>query len=154
MDILKVALLEPTTEGRIYYSRDHTIEPEVLFIETKVDRPKAFGINLEGGSVLLKLDANHILKSAEFVYHRRAWKISQIEIPEPKYTRDIQLPNVELWYNGFEMDVTAVTDEQYHYVQFRFYKFSGEEEWIALSDECYALIVEGNLCGFFIKLFD
>jgi hypothetical protein len=152
MCIFEINLLEPTNEGRIYYSPDPTLEPRILFIRSKIRWAESYGINIEGGSILLSLDQNRILRSVEFIYHQRIWKKSYIDIPKPKYAKDIQFVNAINRRVAFDMDVTAKTDENYRYVQFRFFDLEGEGDWVSLSEQCCALIVNNYLCGFFVKL--
>jgi hypothetical protein len=153
MGELIIKLQEATSNGRLYYTPDPEIEPLVLFIKNSNQRKMAYSINIGGGGMLLNLDNNHILQSAEFIIHRRTWKKVFLDaIPEPKFFADIEFPNVHAEYTELDIPITVTSDSTYNYVRIVLGEVEPLMEYIGLSDRCFLIEHSRYLKGFFIKL--
>ena len=150
---IKINLRDASDDGRLFYKPDPDIEPLILFIKNPNQRVMAFSINIEGGQVLLALNSNRILQSAEFIIHRRIWKKATFDIPPVhKISADIEFPNVRTRYTEFELPVTVTTDEAYSFAHIIIGEVEPDVDCIALSDQCFVLVHSGYFKGFYIKL--
>lgn len=156
MDYLRVRLQQPTLAGRIYYRPDPQIEPHILFIASVNRRRLAYTININGGEVLIGITADRILQDVEFLIPRRAWNVVPRTIfPQSTHVADLVFPyvaeeNVVVeWPRG---TVSVTTDVQYSYAYAQLGESPPGALWVALSEQCFALVAEDLLKGFFVAL--
>jgi hypothetical protein len=152
MNSIQVELLEPTKTGRLYYQHNPEIEPFVYFVQNGLKIRRTFSINIASG-IILDLSENKIIQAAEFVIHRRVWKIDpKLVPPHPEIEADIQVINVSSRYEAFEPPVRSFTDEKYQYAFFNWGAEVDDRKWVCLSEQCYASITGKSLNGFFINI--
>jgi hypothetical protein len=149
---IKVNLLNPTPYGRLYYKPDPQIEPNVYFLENNLKIRRGYSINIDS-AIILDVGENLILQAAEFVIHKKKWKIDpRLEYPDPKIEADIQIVNLSNRNEVIEKYVHSIADDQYCYVSFRWEDKTSDEKWVSLSEHCYASISNQFLTSFFVKL--
>jgi hypothetical protein len=129
-------------------------------------------VNITGGHAILGFDAERILMHVEFVGNWNVWrKMLHLEMPQAGRADDLILVDVETEpgrppvtrigadkvvrqsYN-FDTKVSAITDPDYSCVQFLFGATEPAGQWIALSHQCFALVANSFLRGFFVRLVD
>lgn len=149
---VQIQLSEPTERGRLYYYQDLEIEKNILFIQNNIRRRRSYSINISC-LVILGIDDNHLLKSVEIIYPQRAWEIeSSPATIRDSFAADIVIPNLSSKTTNIELPVVVLTDHQKSYAQVSIGTLDEDAEWIALSNQCFALIKESLLQGFFISL--
>ena len=159
---LIVNLISPTERGRLFYHPDPQIEPGMFYIDSLIHRKVAHTVNINGGQILLRADEDRTLMMVEFLRQRRNWqKANLLEAPQPVQANDIEfafVPSERTSFLGssseFDADVTLITDENYSAVKIVIGETGAdlEKKWIALSEECFVLIIGDELRGFYIKL--
>jgi hypothetical protein len=152
MDDIRVNLLNSTKHGRLYYQPNPEIEPFVLFLQNGLKTKRTYSINIDS-AIILDINENQVLQGAEFIIHRKVWKIDPtFELPHPEIEADIQIANLLNRDEIMETTIRSITDEKYRYVFFGWETENSEKKWVALSKQCYALISGTSLAGFFINL--
>ena len=164
-----VSLREPSEKGRLYYARDPEIERDIVFIDNPLPRPRVHRVNI-ASCALIGFDSERILRDVEIMYNWRVWRIHPyLAMPQVTQDADLVLVDVEsepAWppytktgcdevvrhYYYVESDVSATTNTDYSCVQFLFGKTGPVGEWIALSHQCFALVADNYLRGFFVQL--
>jgi hypothetical protein len=121
-------------------------------LENNLKIKRTYSININS-AIILDIGENLILQAAEFIIHRRVWKIdSKLLVPVPKIEADIQIVNLSERNEVIEENVRSITDDQYRYVSFRWEDETNDEKWVYLSEQCYASISAEFLTGFFVKI--
>jgi len=165
-----VELRNPTEQGRLYYERDPEIEGHIVYIQTPMRRRIIHSVIINGGQAILEFDADRILLDVEFISNWNAWrKLPVLEVPRVSRIADLALSNLEpdperppstkidrdgflRHYCSFDTVAMKTTDANRSCVQFLFGTTEPVGEWIALSHQCFALVADNFLRGFFVQL--
>lgn len=151
MDALSIALNKPTLEGRIYYKTDPQVEKHLIFLQSNLRRNIFYKIFING--VLLEMDSNKLLYDIEIQIPRRVWKIeNSVTIPANIEEADISFPNLHKKSESYNLPIQIVTDHTYSRAQVFWGNQRSPSRSISLSNDCYALIYEQRLVGFFVNL--
>ncbi|MBA3946567.1 MAG: hypothetical protein H0X37_18635 [Herpetosiphonaceae bacterium] len=102
------------------------------------------------------IDGEHILRDVQFLFPRRAWIVDEHTI-QPTALRSVvlEIPDVSdrveviEWPRG---SVVIITDERQSYAQILFGEIAQGDMWVALSEQCFALISKDLLKGLFVML--
>jgi hypothetical protein len=152
MRSIQVNLLSPTKYGRLYYQHSPEIEPFVLFVQNDLKYKRTFSINIDS-AIILDLNKNQIIQAVEFVIHKKVWKIDpKLVPPHPEIEADLQVTNLSSRNEAIETPVRSFTDEKYQYVFFDWGTNDNDKKWVYLSEQCYALIANNSLIGFFVYI--
>jgi hypothetical protein len=154
MKNIKVNLLNSTIYGRLYYKNNPDIEPFVIFLQNNQKIKRTFSINIDS-AIILDINENEVIQAAEFIIHRKTWKIDpNFSVPQspPIIKADIKVVNLKEINELIETPVRSITDENYRYVFFSWGKEVIDKKWVYLSEQCYAAISGNTLIGFLIYL--
>jgi hypothetical protein len=153
---LRVSLQQPSAHGRLSYRDDPQIRDELIVLKSAYRERWSYFVNLNGGMVQLRLDAQHILRSVEVLIPRAAWIVAPaLAPPASARAADLALPafiHRHTYQDGWP--VAVQTNALRSYANIRFGAAQGERFWVALSDHCFALVVADQLSGFFVVLPD
>lgn len=167
-----VQLHEATEPGRLYYERDPGTERHIVSIESSHRRVVIHSVVINGSFAVLMFDVDRVLTFADFGCNWNVCsKVPRLGMPRAVRAADLVLVNVEpasewpphtrLGHDGvlrhscsFDTDVDTITDTEHSCVQFLFGATEPIGEWIALSHQCFALVNNDCLRGFFVRLAD
>ena len=156
MEDIRVVLREPVPHGRLIYRPDPQIDHLILFIQSEVQEPIKYIVNINGAAVILDVTADHILHDVEFAIPRPAWKVAPLAVfPHPTQTAALALPDLTQRYTQIvspAMRAVVTTNDAQSYAQILFGEAPLEATWVALSDQCLALVAGDRLKGFFVRL--
>ena len=150
MSGLAVETRAPSAKARLVPSYDD--ESNVLTIESPVDRPWSFGVNIDG-LVLLDLDDERVLAAVELLIPRSRWKkVDELPtLPILKKQCDLLLKPDVVAKKLHRLPVTVLVDKSGRDVLI---SFSSQEpdHWLQLADNALASIKNGELQGFRVRL--
>ena len=152
MDAIRVHLREPTAQGRLYYQHTPSVAHIVVLVESFFAIPFSYMISIQG-VVNLGMNAERILQQIEFIGLRSRWIVTTpIETPKADLSANLEITDV--WHRNemVELPVQIITDERMSYICAKFGEIEQDGSWVAMSEQCLALIVEGRLKGFFVAL--
>jgi len=162
MDVIKVLLKESNIEGSLYrvkYPPD--VERNLLYVASPIKRKDRYIITIDG-KINLIIDANRLLKGAEFMIPRERWQTdSLLEIPKPIKSVSIEFPEApqfskthKFWerYEEYDWPIKFTVDPTRSFVKFAFREYEQDEFWVSLSEDCFASISSDNLTGFLVVL--
>jgi hypothetical protein len=151
MNKITVHLLPPTESGRIHYFRDPEIEQNILYIRRNIHERAAHIINIDS-IVMITLDNNSILQSLECVRSRKIWRVqNEVSVPADVIQADVEFLGVDKGLY-LELPVIVMTDKNYSFAQVLIGNIEPTYKWIALSDQCYALVSGNNFQGYYVRL--
>jgi hypothetical protein len=151
LDSLRVRLQEPTALGRLYYQNYPSIESSITFIRSAIRRQDVYTINLDS-TVIFGVDQDKRLKDVDFMISKSIWKVAPVPEPQPLQAADIVFTEVQNEHAYLVLPIRVVTNESKTYAHIVFDEEEPEGDWIALSEQCLALIAEDQLKGFHIWL--
>ncbi len=167
-----VELRNPTEQGHLYYERDPETDHLFISIENPQRRQMIHCVNIHGGRVILQFDRDRILQLADLGCNwNTCGKVKHLDVPKATRSADVVLAGVEpepeyppytrLGHDGvlrhycdFDTEVSMLTDTNHSCAQFLFGATQPVGEWIALSHQCFALVANKYLRGFFVRLAD
>ena len=153
MNNVRVSLCKPTPQGRLHYRYDPQIDEELVLLKSAVSERWSYFVNINGGDALFDLDANRILRVAEFVIPKRAWVVvPTLDIPHVIDEADIQFIEVMHSREYLTLPVVVTTNTTQSHVCIVLGEREPDMFWISLSKNCSALIVKDRLKGFFVAL--
>lgn len=147
-----VSLETPTEQGHLLYVRDPDVAEHLLYLRSPEFQRTTYSVTLED-PVIFRLDSEGILGSAKFVIPRRAW-IQTATMPVPTAARSARLRFTPATIEQRSVDMTAnvMTNKQYSYAAITFGSPEVHTFWVALSQNCFALLAGNRLKGFFILI--
>ena len=152
LDEIRIRLLEPTDVGRLFYQPDPETEPALTHIQNRLDFQRVCIININS-TIIIDLGQNRIIRFVELNIPQKFWKQNMdFILPEPSRAADIQVVGRMRKYAFLEKPAWAITGEELRYVFLSCGEPTAGGIWVALSDQCLALIQEDCLRGFFVWL--
>jgi hypothetical protein len=146
---IRVHLLEPTEQGRIYYKYDLETADSIISLNSALKRPWEFAINVENTAILY-IDAARILSEADLMIPKRSWKVAPLPVvPQKVQAADLEFPDVKHKRHQIDLPIQTVTNESKSHVYIQFGVQEPGESWIALSEQCIALVANDHLKGFY-----
>jgi hypothetical protein len=163
-----VELRNATEQGRLYYERDPETDRFFISIENPPQRQRMHCVNINGGNVILWFNNDRILQLVDLSCN---WnnKVLHLEVPQVARVADVVLAGVEpepgrppytrlgsdrvlRHHCDFDTVGNMITDTSHSCAQFLFGATEVAGEWIALSHQCFALVINNYLRGFFVRL--
>lgn len=154
---LHIKLREPTTRGRLYYCTDPDVADHLIYLRSLAPSKEiGHSINVKGGTVLFGADEYHLIRSVEVIIPKHHWVIDPLLYPpNPNKLADIELIEVshrKEWIEWQNRSITVISNEIGSYIKIVFGEPETTANWIELSEQCLAMVIEDRLNGFFIKL--
>jgi len=152
MEKILVNLLGPSNQGRMFYRSDPQVQPFGLYIESNSKLAKrAFSINING-AIIIDLNKDYVIQFVDFIIHEKVWQtVSSLIIPETYISADVQISNMVEKDALIEIPVISETNENRNLVMFRWADHVSDKNWFALSEQCFANVVNSQLFGFLIR---
>lgn len=150
MSGLAVERRAPTAKATLVPSYDE--ESNVLTIESPMERPWPFGVNIDG-LVLLDLDDERVLAAVEILVPRGCWKKVDAlpDWPLFKQRSDLILKTDVVATKMHRLPVSVVSDKLGKDV-FTSFGSLEPDHWVQLADNALAAIRDGDLQGFRVRL--
>ncbi len=150
--VMRVNLREPTAPGRLYYHFDAEIDKHILLIKSAINRRWAYTVNIDN-RVLLSIDTGRILGEVEVIVPKRSWKVdTTLPIPHASQSADLEFVEVTHRHEFLELPVKVMTDLAQSYAYILIGSMEQEPVRVELSEKCFALVADDQLCGFFVTL--
>ena len=152
MNEIQVRLLEQSENGRLYYRPDHQVHPFVYYLENpKKEKKRAFSINIDS-AVIIDLNKDYLVQSVEFNIHKKIWQSTpDLIIPAISISADIHVTNLKETNALVEKQVTSKTNYNQSITLFTWMEVNSDGNWIKLSDQCFAYILDSYLGGFLVQ---
>ena len=143
-------LRPPTPHGRLYPRYDE--EADLLEVGSRFEREWTFGIDIDG-TIIFDIDANYVLANFDLLIPKRYWEVST-ELTRPTKTRkwNLEVLARSIEHKSFHLPLIVNTNQARSAVQITFGSLEEGTKWAELSDDCFALVRQDILCGFFILL--
>ncbi|MEM8532637.1 MAG: hypothetical protein AAGF95_17465 [Chloroflexota bacterium] len=152
MNELEIIIREDTNEGYLFYQQDPEVEQYLIYLSSPNFTIATHRVELED-PVLFRLNANRILSAVKIVIPRHAWQITQsIPVPVTTVTASLEFPVTTIQQHAFNLEANIVTATAYTHALVTFGQPEVATFWVALSSQCWALIAENRLKGFFMIL--
>ena len=157
---IKVHLVEPTPEGRLYYFRDPQIDTHILYISAKTKSfwgKQAYSVNVYA-TVFFGLLVDRRLYAVEIFHNYKFWKVDEsVKIPDKSIPADIIFPWVK--ERGFSIEEDENRGEYRidpgrNVILISFGMKIENPTYVALSEQCFAILNDDNMVGLIIKLAD
>ncbi len=152
MSGLAVETRAPSEKSMLVPSYDD--ESNILTIESPVERPWPFGVNIDG-LVLLDLDDERVLAAVELLIPRSRWKKVDALPTWPLFKKrsDLILKPDVVATKMHRLPVSVVADKLGKDVLISFGSLE-PDHWVHLADNALAAIRDGELQGFRIRLLE
>ena len=152
MDRIPINLLPPAESGRLYYVNYNPPLDDLVYIRRRIPNRASYTLDINA-IINFDLDDQLILQAVELIIPRKHWKIDPTSgNPFSSKEAVIQILSMSERRVSLDMPISAVTDDGYRNVFFSWEAPGANDEWISLSDECFALISDKWLKGILVKL--
>jgi len=152
---LSINIYEGSEENLLILSTDKNSKGRFLLLSHPINSKIIYSINLNGGHLLLGLNADHILTSIELNIHREDWKNSGQNLlkPLPNAVGFLEFPNINERLNELDIPLDVYADKTFSVISIQFDEHKEiDASWVAISNNCIAKILNNNLVGFWISL--
>lgn len=148
MSRIEVVTRPASVNGRLYPRYDE--EAGILTVESRVFRPWPFGVDIDG-NLVFDLDANCILAAFDLHIPRDKWKRDWTPIPLPTAREaNLEFTGPTVKHKSFQIPISVRADPAGRQVEIRF-GCQEPDEFIMLSESCYAILAARELVGFLIS---
>lgn len=152
MEVIRVHLRAPVPGGYLLYHHDAEVDEHLLWLKTPASRPWSYKVEIDS-QILFGLDAERMLVSLEILLGRHLWRVVPLEaLPVAVQPARLEFSRATLRQRYFEMPVEITTNESRSYLWIQIGLSEQSAIWVALSNQCLALIAGDRLKGFFVAL--
>ena len=146
--MINVLIQPPTKRGRLYPRYDK--DAGILVLESREPRAWPYGLDIDG-VIVFDIDETRVLANLDLHMRADLWERTSSPFwPNKVKSGDLAFPDEMLKVKSFHLPLRVRTNPNVHYIRIDI----GEreiQEYIALSDECLALVTEDQLVGFLIR---
>ena len=146
--MIRVLVQPPTKRGRLYPRYDE--DAGILVLESREPRAWPYGLDIDG-MIVLDIDESRVLANLDLHIRADLWERASTAFwPNEVNSGDLAFPDETLKTKSFHLPLRVRTNPNVHYIRVDI----GEREpqqYVALSNECLALVTEDQLVGFMIR---